>query len=117
MNVAWQILKELEGDERFKSEEGAYLNYAKASINDKADHLPLIQFIYQEVADGKLIDPTVRVYIEKGLWNADPELKFRQHYEREEAEQEKRETGKKARQRRSTRLQLGPHSTAQHDER
>ena len=65
MNVARQILKELEGEERLKSEEGAYLNYAKPSINDKADHLPLIQFIYQEVTEGKLLDPTVRVYINK----------------------------------------------------
>ena len=92
LNVAWQILKELEGEERLESEEGAYLNNAKSSINDKADHPPLIQLIYQEVAEGKLIDPTVRVYIEKGFWNADFEIKFRQHYEREEEEQEKRET-------------------------
>ena len=42
LNVAWQIFKELEGEERIKSEEGAYLNYLKASINDKADHLPLV---------------------------------------------------------------------------
>ena len=83
LNVAWQIFKELEGEERFKSEEGAYFNYAKASINDKADHFPLIQFIYQEVTEGKLIDPTVRVYVDKGLWEVGFELKFRQHYERE----------------------------------
>ena len=49
LNVAWQILKEREGEERLKSEEGAYFNYAKSSINDKAEHFPLIQFIYQEV--------------------------------------------------------------------
>ena len=54
MNVAWQVLKELEGEERLKSEEGAYLNYAKSSINDKADHLPLIQFIFEEITEGKL---------------------------------------------------------------
>ena len=55
-----------------KSEEGAYLNYAKSSINDKADHLPpLSQFTYQEVTEGKLVDPIIRVYIEKGFWNAD----------------------------------------------
>ena len=67
LNVARQILKELEGEERLKSEEGAYLNYATSSINDKAEHLPLVQFIYQEVTEGKLVDPTVRVYIKKGF--------------------------------------------------
>ena len=40
LNVAWQILKELEGEGRPKSEEGAYFNYSKASINDKADRQP-----------------------------------------------------------------------------
>ena len=39
-----------------------------------------------------LVDPVVRVYIEKGLWNADFEVLFRKHYEKEEEEQEKRET-------------------------
>ena len=92
LNVAWQVLKELEGEERLNSEEGAYLNNAKSSINDKADHPPLIQFINQEVTEGKLVDPIVRVCIEKGLWNADVEILFRKHYEKEEQEQEKRET-------------------------
>ena len=31
------------------------------------------------------------MYLEKGLWNADFELKFRKHYEKEEEEQEARE--------------------------
>ena len=92
MNVAWQIPKELEGEERPKSEEGAYLNYPKASTNDKADHLPLSQFIYQEVTEGRLINPIARVYIEKRFWNSDFEILFRKHYEKEEEEQEKRET-------------------------
>ena len=91
LNVAWQVLKELEGEERLKSDEGAYLNYPKASINDKADHLPLIQFIFEEVTEGKLIKPTARVYIEKGLWESDFEIKFRKHCEKEEGEQEARE--------------------------
>ena len=82
LNVAWQVLKELEGEERLKGEDGAYLNYAKSSINDKADHLPLIQFIFEEITEGKLINPTARVYIEQGLWNADFEIKFRKHYEK-----------------------------------
>ena len=92
MNVAWQVLKELEGEERLKSEEGAYPNYAKASINDKADHLPLIQFIYREVTEGKFVDPIVRVCIEKGFWNADFGILFRKHYETEEEGQDKTET-------------------------
>ena len=41
LNVSWQVLEELEGEERLKSDEGAYFNYPKASTNDKADHLPL----------------------------------------------------------------------------
>ena len=92
LNVAWQILKELEGEDRFKSEEGTYLNYAKASINDKADNLPLVQCICQEVTEGRIIDPTVRVYIDKCLWGSEFEIKFRQHYLREEEEQEERES-------------------------
>jgi hypothetical protein len=91
LNVAWQILKEHEGEQRLISDEGAYLNYPKSSTNDKADHLPITQFIFHEVTEGKVIDPTVRIYIDKGLWNSEFELKFRQHYEREEAEQQKRE--------------------------
>ena len=91
MNVAWQILKEPGGEERLKSDEGAYLNYPKASINDKADHLPLIQFIFEEATEGKLVNPTARVYLEKGLWEADFEIRFRRHYEKEEEEQETRE--------------------------
>ena len=79
------------GEDILKSEEGAYLNYSRASINDKADNPPLIQFIYQEVAEGKIIDPTVRVYIDKGLWDSEFEIKFRQHYFREEEGQEKKE--------------------------
>ena len=67
LNVAWQILKELEGEDRFESEEGACLNYPKASINDKADNFPLIQFICQEVTEGNIIDPTVGVYIDEVL--------------------------------------------------
>ena len=90
LNVAWQVFKELEGEERLKGEDGAYLNYAKSSINDKADHLPLIHFIFEEITEGKL-NPTARVYIEQGLWNADFEIKFRKHYEKEEEEQETRE--------------------------
>ena len=90
LNVAWQVLKELEGEERLKSEEGAYLNYPKASVNDKADHLPLVQFIYQEVTEGRLINPIARVYIDKGFWNSDFEILFRKHYEKEE-EQDNRE--------------------------
>ena len=98
LNVAWQILKELEGEDRLKSEEGAYLNYpkTKTSINEKVDNLPLIQFIYQEVTEGKIIDPTVRVYIGKGLWESEFELKFRQHYLREEEEQLRREIERRA---------------------
>ena len=92
LNVAWQVLKELEGEERLKSEEGAYLNYPKASVNDKADHLPLVQFIRQEVTEGRLISTIARVYIDKGLWNPDFEVLFRKHYEKEEEEQGKRET-------------------------
>ena len=92
LNVAWQILRELDGEDRPKSEEGACLNYSKASVNDKADNLPLVQFIYQEVTEGKVIDPTVRAYIDKGLWDSEFEIKFRQHYLLEEEEQEKRET-------------------------
>ena len=92
LNVAWQILKELGGEERLKSDEGAYHNYPKASINDKADHLPLAQFIYEEVTEGRLINPIARVYIEKRLWNSDFEILFRRHYEKEVEEQEKRET-------------------------
>ena len=87
LNVAWQILKELEGEERLKSDEGAYRNYPKASINDKADHLPLIQFIFEEVTEGKLANPTARAYLEKGLWEADFEIRSRRHYEKEEEEQ------------------------------
>ena len=92
LNVTWQILKELEGEDRLKSEEGAYLKYSTASINDKADNLPLVQFIYQEITEGKIIDPTVRAYIDKGLWDSEFEIKFGQHYLREEEEQEKRES-------------------------
>ena len=73
--------------------EHTYLNYPKPSINNKADHLPLIQFIFEEVTEGRLINPIARVYIEKGLWNSDFEIMFRKHYEKEEEEeQEKRET-------------------------
>ena len=92
LNVAWQIFKELEGEDRLKSEEGAYLNYPKTNIIDKVDNLPLIQFIYQEVTEGNIIDPAVRAYIDKGLWDAACERKLRQHYLREEEEQERRET-------------------------
>ena len=92
LNVAWQILKELEGEERLKSDEGAYLNYPKAGINDKADHFPLVQFIYEEITEGRLINPIARVYIEKGVWNSDFEILFRRHCGKEEEEQEKRET-------------------------
>ena len=91
LNVAWQVLKEIEGEEGLKSDEGAYLNYPRSSINDKADHLPLIQFIFEEVAEGKLINPTARVFIEKGIWDSDFEVKYRGHYEKEEQEQEERE--------------------------
>ena len=92
MNVAWQIFTEPEGEERPRSEEGAYLNDPKASINDKADHLPLVQFIYQEVTEGRPINPIARVYIDKGLWNSGFEILSRKHYEKEEEEQAKRET-------------------------
>ena len=44
-----------------------------------------------EVTEGKLINPTARVYIEKGLWESDFEIKFRKHCEKEEGEQEARE--------------------------
>ena len=91
LNVAWRILKELEGEDMLKSEEGAYLNCPKTSIIDKVNNLPLTQFIYQEVTEGMIIDPTVRVYIDKGLWGPAFELKFRQHYLREEEEQERRD--------------------------
>ena len=33
LNVAWHILKELEGEERLKSDEGAYLNYPTVSFH------------------------------------------------------------------------------------
>ena len=88
LNVAWQILKDLEGEERLKSDEGAYLNYPKASINDKADHLPLIQFIFEEITEGSLINPIARVYIERGFWDSDFEIRFRRHYEKEEEEEQ-----------------------------
>ena len=39
-----------------------------ASMTRQTDNLPLVQFIYKEVTEGKIIDPTVRVYIDKGLW-------------------------------------------------
>ena len=91
LNVAWQILKELEGEKRPKSDEGAYLDYPKASTNDKADHLPLVQFISEDVTEGRLVNPTARVYLEKGLWEAGFEIRFRRHYEKEEEEQETRE--------------------------
>ena len=42
--------------------------------------------------DRRLINPIARVYIEKGLWNSDFEILFRKHYEKEEEEQDKRET-------------------------
>ena len=71
--------------------EHTYLNYPKPSINNKADHLPLIQFIFEEVTEGRLVNPTARVYLEKGLWEADFEIRFRRHYEKEEEEQETRE--------------------------
>ena len=115
LNVAWQILKEQEGEQRLISDEGAYLNYPKSSINDKADHLPIVQFIFHEVTEGKVIDPTVRIYIDKGLWNSEFELKFRQHYEREEAEQQKREE-ERSRQGGSTWLQHRLYSSTQYDE-
>ena len=51
----------------------------------------MIQFIFEEVAEGKFINPTARVYIEKGLWDSDFEIKFRKHYEKEEEEQRARE--------------------------
>ena len=61
------------------------------SINDKADHLPLIQFIFEEVTEGRLINPVARVYKEKGFWDSDFEIRFRRHYEKEEEENKKRE--------------------------
>ena len=52
----------------------------------------MVQLFYQEVTEGRLINPIARVYIEKGLWNSDFEVLFGKHYGKEEEEQEKRET-------------------------
>ena len=50
------------------------------------------QFVFEEVTEGRLINPIARVCIEKGLWDSDFEIRFRRHYGKEEKEQEKRET-------------------------
>ena len=117
LNVASQVLKELEGEERPKSDEGAYLNYPKASTNDKADHLPPIQLICEEVAEGRLTNPIARVYIEKGFWSSGFEILFRRHYEKEEEEQEKRETERRLGKEASGSSTDYVHSATQHDER
>ena len=51
----------------------------------------MIQFISEEITEGKLVNPTARVYLEKGLWEADFEIRFRRHYEKEAEEHEARE--------------------------
>ena len=41
-----------------------------------------------EMSIEKLVNPTARVYIDKGLWNSGFEIMFRKHYEKEKEEQE-----------------------------
>ena len=115
LNVAWQILKELEGGERFKGEEGAYRDHAKASINDKAAlptdsvhlpgsyrrqaHRPSSQGLHRKRILGRRLRDSVQKALREGG--------------RGTGEKGDREKDRK----RGTRLQHRLHSAPQHDER
>ena len=66
----------------------------------------MIQFISEEVTEGKLINPTARVYIEKGLWDSDFEIKFRKKLrERRRRRRTGSERERKETRQRGTRIQ------------